>query len=108
MQDCLNKIVVMEHPSFCDTHVIAKVVKQTKATVVVRYWNPRREMWHDEEKTRRLTHSKMIITILGSEIPDPKIKLMYERMVSAQAEMNRRIKAAKSTYAQFMKEMKCL
>ena len=108
MQDYLNKIVVMEQQFSYDKHVIAKVVKQTKATVVVRYWNPRREMWHDEEKTRRLTHSKMIITILGSEIPDPKIKLMYERMISAQAEMNRRIKAAKSTYAQFMKEMKCL
>ena len=108
MQDCLNKIVVMEHPSFCDTHVIAKVVKQTKATVVVRYWNPRREMWHDEEKTRRLTHSKMIITILGSEIPDHKVKLMYERMLSAQAEMNHRVKEAMANYHQFVKEMKCL
>ena len=108
MQDYLNKIVVMGHQFSYDKHVIAKVVKQTKATVVVRYWNPRRETWDDEEKTRRLAHSATITTILGSEIPDPKVKLIYEHLVSAQAEMDRRIKANKATYAQFVKEMKCL
>ena len=37
MQDYLNKIVVMEHQFSYDKHVIAKVVKQTKATVRDRY-----------------------------------------------------------------------
>ena len=107
MQDYLDKIVVMEDATFYDKHVIAKVVKHTKTTVVVRYWNPRHDSWDDEEKTRRLTHLKVITTILGSEIPDSKVKLMYERLTSARAEMDRRIKASKATYIQFMKEMKC-
>ena len=107
MQDYLDKIVVMEHSFSYDKHVIAKVVNQTKATVVVRYWNPRRETWDDEEKTRRLAHSMIITTILGSEIPDPKVKLIHEHLVSAQAERDRRIKANKATYTQFVKDMKC-
>ena len=107
MQDYLNKIVVIGHPNCYDRHIIAKVVKQTKATVVVRYWKHLREMWDDEENTRRLTHSKIITTILGSEIPDHKVKIMSERLTSAQSEMNLRVKEAKTNYHQFVMEIKC-
>ena len=110
MGDYLNKVVIMEHPFIYDTHVVAKVVKQTKATVVVQYWNPRRNQWNDEEKSRRLTTSSSSITrIVGEDpLPEDKLALLQERITLAKAEMDRWQRAAKVAYLKFVKELECL
>ena len=108
MDDYLNKIVIMEHPAFYDTHVLAKVVKQTKATVVIQYWNPRQNQWSDNEITRRLITSSTITRIVGDDpLPVDKLALLQKQITSAKDEMDRCQRAAKDAYHQFVKEMKC-
>ena len=109
MEDFLNKIVIMEHPMFYDTHVLVKVVKQTKTTIVVQYWNPRRNRWGDEEIIRRPITSNTITRIVGDDpLPVDKLALLQKQITSAKDEMDRCQRAAKDAYHQFVKEMKCL
>lgn len=108
MDDYLNKVVIMEHPAFYDTHVLAKVVKQTKATVVVHYWNPRSKNWNVDSNVRRLTTSSIITRIVGNDtLPEDKMALLQERITSAKAEMDRRQRAAKDAYHKLVKELEC-
>lgn len=108
MNDYLNKIVIMEHPAFYDTHVLAKVVKQTKATVVVHYWNPRQNQWNEDSNVRRLTTSSIITRIMGDDtLPEDKLALLQERITSAKAEMVRRQRDAKDIYYKLVRELEC-
>ena len=108
MQDYLNKVVIMEHPLSHDNHVLAKVVKQTKATVVIQYWNPRQNQWSDNEITRRLITSSTITRIVGDDpLPVDKLALLQERLTSAKNEMDRRQRAAKDAYYKLVKVLEC-
>ena len=108
MQDYLNKIIIMEHPMFYDTHVLVKVVKQTKTTIIVQYWNPRQNRWGDEETIRRPITSNTITRIVGDDpLPVDKLALLQERLTSAKDEMDRRQRAAKDAYYKLVKVLEC-
>lgn len=108
MSDYLNKVVIMEHPAFYDTHVLAKVVKQTKATVNVHYWKPSSNQWNVNSSVRRLNTSSVITSIVGDDtLPKDKLALLQEQITSAKAEMNRRQRAAEDAYLKLVKELKC-
>ena len=108
MNDYLNKIIIMEHPMFYDTHILVKVVKQTKTTIVIQCWNPRQNRWGDEETIRRPITSNTITRIVGDDpLPVDKLVLLQERLTLAKDEMNRRQRAAKDAYYKLVKEIKC-
>lgn len=107
MKDYLNKIVIMEHSALHDTHVLAKVVKQTKASVVVHYWNPRSNQWNVDSRVRRLlTTNSTIIRIVGDDtLPEDMVARLQDRITSGRAEMERRQRAAKNTYYEMLGEL---
>lgn len=89
------KLVVMEHQFMYDRYQIAKVVKQTKAMSEVIYW--RSGKWEDHTSRRK---SSSIIREIGiaENVSDNELSKMADRLVSAHAEMDRRIKDARAAY----------
>lgn len=88
----LGDVVVLEHPFMCDEHIIGRIAAPpTKSTVMVEYWNRRRNEWSDEPRRRKAT------AIVGRIAGEPA--LTAARLQSANAELTASINRARASYA---------
>lgn len=104
MDDYTKKIIVIEHPTFMDAHVVCQVVKQTAKTITVIYWNKRHKHWNEAEARRNIPQNVVVLGNMGF-VHETNIQLVSERLVSFSDQMAQRIKDARMAYAKRIREL---
>lgn len=103
VSDLVGSVVIIEHPAFYSTHVVAKVESVTAKTMMVRYWHINRG-WSEEPSRRKVVTTT---AVLGKaiDISEAALDLAFNRLNSWRSEAVERQSAAWQSYAKKIKEM---
>jgi hypothetical protein len=104
MIDYTNKIVIIEHPSMYDRHVVANVIKQTDKTMTVIYWSIRQKKWSDNPPTRRNIGMTLLVGTVGF-VFDLHIQATAETLINLTDKLTNNIKENRENY---LKDVKAL
>lgn len=91
--DLVGKVVIIEHPWFYNTHVVAKVESMTAKMMTVRYWKQRRG-WDDDTNRRKIPPSFHVLANTSEE----NLLLTHERLQSYRSEAVERERATWQSY----------
>lgn len=105
MSDFVGKVVLMQHRFFADQYALALVLKQTNSSVTVVGWAPYKKAWDYEDERRRIYTGPFVVLGSAEDLEPNVIQLTWDRLQSAQAEREQRIKAARETYFQTIKAL---
>lgn len=94
-------IVLIGSPMFVDQYRLAKIVSQTDKTVMVAYWHCQIKNWHAEINRRNKDN---ILKVIGpdEDYSSEQIQRAFDRIASANAEREERIRKARVAHNRAM------
>lgn len=104
VSDLVGSVVIIEHPAFYSTHVIAKVESVTAKTMMVRYWRINRG-WSEEPSRRKVVTTTAVLG-KATDISEAALDLAFNRLNSWRSEAVERQSAAWLSYSKKIKEMR--
>lgn len=104
VRDYTGNLVIIEHPYIMDTHVIAKVVKQTHSRVSVRYWMHTRSKWNDVMQVRKISFKK-VIHPNAAEVDDKTVAALSMLLFSAKEALDYKTKQALGDYNEKIRDI---
>lgn len=101
--DLVGSVVIIEHPAFYSTHVVAKVESVTAKTMMVRYWRINRG-WSEEPSRRKVVTTTAVLG-RATDLSDAALDLAFNRLNSWRSEAVERSTAAWQTYAKKVRSL---
>lgn len=98
--DLVGKIVIIEHPFFYTTHIVARIEATTAKMMTVRYWKQRRG-WDDVTNRRKIMSGIIVL----SDTSEENLLLTHDRLQSYRSEAVEREKAAWLAYHRKVSEL---